>query len=122
MSGAQRPDGPSPVGAFAFPQESYHADNLPTMTGAERLELQTVAEILRRVENKVDSQGLRIHNIEIALAHQEGGDIADARNAERRTSESRWRKGVAVSIALAIFGTLCSVALGLANLALNSTT
>lgn len=92
------------------------------MTGPERLQLATVAEILRRVEAKVDSQGLRIHNIEIALAHQEGGDIADARNAERRTSESRWRKGVAMSIALAIFGTLCSVALGLANLALNSAT
>lgn len=90
------------------------------MTGPERLQLATVAEILRRVEAKVDGQGLRIHNIEIALATQEGGDIADARNAERRTSESRWRKGVAVSIALSLAGVAVSVLLGLANLMLNS--
>ncbi len=88
------------------------------MTGPERLQLQTVAEILRRVEAKVDSQGLRIHNIELSLATQEGGVLADSRNDERRTSESRWRKSVAIGFVFSGLGLALSIVLGLANLML----
>lgn len=90
------------------------------MTGAERAELTVVLNVVRAIDSKLDGVESRVRAIETALARQEGGDVADARNAERRTSESRWRKGVAVSIALALFGTLVSVTIGLANLMLNS--
>lgn len=101
------------------PKESPpHADTI--VTGQERLELSAVAAIVLRIEAKVDGVETRVRAIEDKLARQEGGDLADARNAERRTSESRWRKGVAVSIALSLAGVAVSVVLGLANLMLNS--
>lgn len=90
------------------------------MTGAERAELTVVLNVVRAIDSKLDGVESRVRAIETALARQEGGDVADARNAERRTSESRWRKGVAVSIALALFGTLVSVTIGFVNLMLNS--
>lgn len=90
------------------------------MTGAERADFQIVLGIARDIAAKLDVLDGRVRTIETSLARQEGGDIANAQNAERRTSESRWRKGVAVSIALSLAGVAVSVLLGLANLMLNS--
>jgi len=86
------------------------------MTGPEQAQLNVVAAIVTRIETKLDGVDGRVDVIEKALAFQRGADGADARNAERRTSESRWRKGVAVSLILSGLGITVSIVLGILNL------
>lgn len=88
------------------------------MTGQEQAQLNVVAAIVSRIERKLDAVDGRVDTIEKAIARQEGEDEADARNTERRTSESRWRKSVTIGFVMSGLGIFASIVIGLANLVL----